>query len=545
MVLELVFFLLMLIWNLLLCVRYKAWQTDYIIQMLLNTLLNFFLIPFFGGLFGFFVSRFAKRLNAYLLLVFFALLGSPLANGLGYILSEVGVNIYPFLNMFDLFPPNLSWRPVSAFGHSILPYRWEIVGFWIFLTIGILFYKISQKNLRTRLVGLVTAGLISLLGLTLFLQPASKLLLSSDDPKESIMTDWDYYIVKHPDDKESTATFAIKEYDLEFTVGRELKASAVLKIDKNDLNEYPFTLYHGYHIQSVKNDKNQALSYVRDGDAVTVYNPGEQLINEICITYHGYSGICYSNLQGIFLPGYFPYYPHSGHQQVYNREQYSYERLVLEEAALFQVKVKSTQDVYCNLTSNGNNTFKGQSTGLTLLSGLYDSLTVDGITVVYPYLNTSEFTPKTITEFIHTHAGTSALGASVETVLITPKINDTSPYTRYAPFSDHLLIQQILGFDITYKDQLADSKKQELDRAYRLYLENPSGVREHVRGYLESRNDAFPDMDPKDFGEPNATEYLINYIDFYGEEKGLANISEYLNDKTNRTHWKEFIKNRD
>lgn len=493
---------------------------------------------------GFVVSKLAKRLNAYLLLVFFTLLCSPLANSLGNILSEFGVNIYPFLKTFDLFPPALNWRPVAAFGHSVLPYRWELVGFWTLLIIGLLFWKMSEKGRRIRRVGILTAFGMSLLCFALFLQPASKLLLASDDPKESIMADWDYYMVKHPDDNESTATFAIKEYDLEFTVGRELQTTAVLKVDKNDLKEYPFTLYHGYRIQSVTNNKGQALSYVQEGDAVTVYNPGGQIINKICITYHGYSGICYSNLQGVFLPGYFPYYPHSGHQPVYNREQYGYERIILEEPVLFQIKVNSAQTVYCNLTPDGNNTFTGQSTGLTLLSGLYDTVAVDGITVVYPYLYTSEFTPEKIMGFIHTYAGTPALDASVKAVLISPCINDTSPHTRYAPFSDHLVLQQILGFETTYQNQLVDSRKLELDKAYRLYAEDPAGVRKLVKENLERRKEAFQDMDPENFGEPSATEYLIKYLDYYGEVKGLTKVSEYLSDKANRTYWKDFIQKR-
>ena len=106
-------------------------------------------------------------------------------------------------------------------------------------------------------------------------------MLASDDPKASIMADWDYYMQKHKDISETAATFEIKEYDLEFTVGRELRATAVLKIDKNNLNEYPLTLYHGYRIQSVADGNGQALSYAQEGDAVTVYNPGGQIINEI------------------------------------------------------------------------------------------------------------------------------------------------------------------------------------------------------------------------------------------------------------------------
>lgn len=107
-----------------------------------------------------------------------------------------------------------------------------------------------------------------------------------------------------------------------------------------------------------------------------------------------------------------------------------------------------------------------------------------------------------------------------------------------------MVLQQILGFETTYQNQLVDSRKLELDKAYRLYAEDPAGVRKLVKENLERRKEAFQDMDPENFGEPSATEYLIKYLDYYGEVKGLTKVSEYLSDKANRTYWKDFIQKR-
>lgn len=73
------------------------------------------------------------RINGCLGLVLFTLLGSPLSNYLGemfYSFSrDVSINIFPFLRLFDVFPPSLNYAPIFAFGQSVLPYRWLTVLF--------------------------------------------------------------------------------------------------------------------------------------------------------------------------------------------------------------------------------------------------------------------------------------------------------------------------------------------------------------------------------------------------------------------------------
>jgi len=108
-----------------------------------------------------------------------------------------------------------------------------------------------------------------------------------------------------------------------------------------------------------------------------------------------------------------------------------------------------------------------------------------------------------------------------------------------------LVLQQILELESAYRNQLVDSRKLELDKAYHRYVEDPDGTRKLINDNLERRKKAFPDMDTEGWGEPSATEYLIKYLDDYGENNGLVKVSDYLSDKTNRTYWKDFIQNRD
>lgn len=535
--LVLAFSVLMLAWGFALCAQYRVWKAEFFVHLLLNVLLNLCLIPCFGVLLGMVLALLVKRVNAYLILVLFTLLGSPLGDGLGYVVYEsLKINIYPFLNLFNLFPPNLNWRPVEAFGLSILPYRWELIGAWILLSIGLLCWKLADRQTIFRRAGAASGVVLSLACLLLFLQPASKLLLSSDNPRDSIMADWEYYFVHHKEneDREVEAAFAITQYDLDLTVGNELKATAVVTVDRQDLPEYLLTLYHGYRLKSVTTQDGTALPFTQVGDYITVQNPELHTIQSLRLTYRGHSAIYYSNLQGVYLPGFFPYYPHSGHHPVYDRDSQGIQRFVLKEPVLFQVKIHSSQTVYSNLTANDGNTFSGQSTGVTLLSGFYDMVTVEGVTVVYPYLNTREFLPQTIAEFVHTQTGTPAVSDSVKTILLTPDINDISPYTAYAAFSDHLTLHQILGINESYQSQLASSKKRALDSAYRKYVENP----EYIRKFAEESRDPQA-TDPNSL---TAVQALVDYLDYYGEEDGLARVAAYLQDDADSRHWREFIR---
>ena len=75
----LVFWGIVLLWNLMLCIKFQVWQADYLIQTFWGTVLNDILIPCCGILIGMTLAQLANRLNAYLLLVLFVLLSSPIA----------------------------------------------------------------------------------------------------------------------------------------------------------------------------------------------------------------------------------------------------------------------------------------------------------------------------------------------------------------------------------------------------------------------------------------------------------------------------------
>lgn len=109
-----------------------------------------FFLPCCAAAMGMSASLLFHRINGCLGLVLFTLLGSPLSNYLGemfYSFSrDVSINIFPFLRLFDVFPPSLNYAPIFAFGQSVLPYRWLTVLFWFMLSLFVISLKTGRET---------------------------------------------------------------------------------------------------------------------------------------------------------------------------------------------------------------------------------------------------------------------------------------------------------------------------------------------------------------------------------------------------------------
>lgn len=532
----LIFWGVMFLWNLALCIKLQVWHVDYLLEMFAGTVLNDLLIPCCGILIGIALSQLANRLNAYLLLVVFVLLASPVANALCVLPYETaGLNLFPLVRLFELFPPSLSWRPVYAFGHPILPYRWLAAAFWCLLALGILSVKLRPQRERRRWVRAAALWAGGAACLALVVTPQSMVLLESEDVRESVMADWNYYYegegLEQP--PAVAADFSVTEYDMTLSVGRELKADVRVAVDRTDLPQYRFTLYHGYRLRTVEDGDGNELPFTQEDDYITVDAQGRE-IRELRMVYRGHSPIFYSNLQGLYLPGQFPYYPHSGHAPVYDMDHQGTYPFFLEQPVPFRVRVNSLQKIYCNLPE-ADHVFSGETTGLTLLAGRYSSFETQGVTVVYPYLYPEEFSPENLESLVAAYRGTDALPESCRTLLFTPNCNISSPYESYAQFSDHVTSLQALGFEEYYRAQLLPPNKQALGSAYERYTNDPEGTRSF---WMERRAQSSMNA------EPAAMDLLLEYLDANGEERGLEEIRRYLEDDADTRHWREFFAER-
>lgn len=521
-----IFFVVQLLSNLVFCILYDEWHFQYLMQTFFNCFLSFLLIPLLGELFGLVLSQSVNRLNSYLLLAFVSLLSSSIVNDIAITLNETAqINIFSFINLFNPYPPSLDWTPVFSFGHSILPYRWTIVLFWLFLLTALLHINVHGRQKYLKKISIILPVILSIVCLVITCAPQSRVLIGSDDPKNSIMNDYNYYR-KNQDSRNEKANFGITDCDLELSIGLELKATAAMCVDKPDLDEYHFTFYHGYLIDSLRDENNEKLKFEQAGDYLTIYNENKNL-NSFTLKYHGHSNICYSNVQGIFLPAYFPYYPHAGFESIYDTGHQSYNRLSNDKMCNYTVKINGPQKYYCNLDETEKNTFSGNTNGLTILAGMYEETEIDGVTLIYPYLKPREYTAESMAEFIHENKGTPAFNDDVKKVMIIPSV-DASTYTSYVAYSDYIITLQILGFSDRFREQQIPSYKEDLKSVYQMYISAPELFAETLEG-------------AKTLTEPTIEVYIADYVDYIGEEEALANIEQYLNDDSDTRTYQEFF----
>lgn len=550
-VIILIFFAFFNIWSLLLFIKYRnfnCWHGKFIIQTVLNMLLSHFFVPCCAAAMGMSASLLFRRINGCLGLVLFVLLGSPLSNYLGEMLYEfsrnVSINIFPLLRLFDIFPPALNYQPVYAFGQSVLPYRWLTALFWLLLSLFVISLKTGERNRRFRVAPAVFASL-ALVFLVVSQLPTSRVIVGSDDPKYSMeYGDKEYYYKAYDfysDDYDEDGTnkewarfekeFDVTDYDLEIKVGNNLHVRAAITVDKPNLEKYDFTLYHGYKISSVRDGDGNKLRFKQDGDHFTVFNPEKKSLDRIVLKYSGFSTQYYSNIQGLFLPGYFPYYPHSGSLPVYNMEMGEIYRFMLDEPTHFKVKVNSSQTVYSGLEQTGKNEFEGSTTGVTLVSGLYDCYEKDGVKMVYPYLHFYCGQEKQRAKFFDKYRSTETLPDNIKTVIIIPSIESSGGYTGYCQFDNYLVSKEILQIDEDYKNQSIEPWKFDVYQNYMNYANGNESTREFMR---ENGSE-----------EGYSTYDFIQYINRVGEEEALKRMSKYLNDHNDRRTVSEFYADAD
>lgn len=550
-VIILIFFAFFNIWSLLLFIKYRnfnCWHGKFIIQTVLNMLLSHFFVPCCAAAMGMSASLLFRRINGCLGLVLFVLLGSPLSNYLGEMFynfsRNVSINIFPLLRLFDIFPPALNYQPVYAFGQSVLPYRWLTALFWLLLSLFVISLKTGERNRRFRVAPAVFASL-ALVFLVVSQLPTSRVIVGSDDPKYSMeYGDKEYYYKAYDfysDDYDEDGAnkewarfekeFDVTDYDLEIKVGNNLHVRAAITVDKPNLEKYDFTLYHGYKISSVRDGDGNKLRFEQDGDRFTVFNPERKSLDRIVLKYSGFSTQYYSNLQGLFLPGYFPYYPHSSSLPVYNMGMGEIYRFVLDKPTHFRVKVDSNQTVYSGLEQTGKNEFEGKTTGVTLVSGLYDCYEKDGVKMVYPYLHFYCGQEKQRAKFFDKYRSTETLPDNIKTVIIIPSIESSGGYTGYCQFDNYLVSKEILQIDEDYKNQSIEPWKFDVYQNYMNYANGNESTREFMR---ENGSE-----------EGYSTYDFIQYINRVGEEEALKRMSKYLNDHNDRRTVSEFYADAD
>ena len=333
---------------------------EYIWHIIWNLFVNIFLIMELGMLIGSLLSGIRWRIIAYLLMIGVSYLVSPypeqMADQICRSVKAGKTSIYAFVEACNIMPlVHTGFAPSFSFGESILPYRIALILFWIMIVVTLLIFS-SRKTRKCTILGVI----FSILCFYVYSLPSSKLIMNSS-PDNAVGHEQYYYLTEGDKTKTEDGNYQITAYKMELTIGRQLQADVVIDVDES-LKEYKMTLYHGYKIESAVDEDNKELNVSQKGDYVTLTNTSGEEIHKIQLKYSGSAAAYYSNYQGIFLPGYFGYYPRAGYVPLFDDTTWSMADAFVDENTEFMVKVHTKQHLYTNLEKEGE-WYKGKCDG--------------------------------------------------------------------------------------------------------------------------------------------------------------------------------------
>lgn len=353
------------------------------------SILYFFLANIIAILIGLLCSTIKKTAAAYLILIICSFVFSPMTSRLtGEIYNRSDESIYPLWRIFEIFPKTFS-HDIAASGVNANIKSLSIIIFWISLfAIIAMFTVFSFRIKRAKQIAATICLAVFVLSGAGTLMPYSSISLDTN----SLGSDAEHYVFQDPENfviqKNEEPNFEITGYDMNFKIKNLLSGDVTVKVDNPNLTEYHFTLYYGYKLKSVTNSNGEKLKYDRDGDYITVHTDAPT--ESFNFKYKGFSQVFYSNSQSCELLGGFAYYPINGFRYVYSLADQGSIRTKLSKSVPMSVKVDCGKTMFSNLESTGKNTFEGTSDSLTLVSGFYKEISIDGIRMIYPYYDASE-----------------------------------------------------------------------------------------------------------------------------------------------------------
>jgi hypothetical protein len=495
----------------------------HIIQVLA---LNYLLIPIVGIVGGLAVSLKFPRLPAYGVLTAFVIATSPMArNALG------GTWLYNIHLWFSLYPLQGIGSINHSFGFSVLPYRWALMLFWLGIFGAIIMWQLHDKSRANRTVSVAVCCAISISSAVMFSQPMSVL---DHEYHHSISH------LQHYDDFEVrniSPAFVVTDMKLDLNIKNQLEAVVTIGVDRGDLTEYQFTLYHGYRIQNIFDQDGNTLEFLQEGDYIVIVPTNH--VDSFRFDYEGFSHSFYSNSQGIYLSGSFPWYPRAGFFPLIG-EFWEFTTINSHAPIEFRMTLQSPHQIYTNLEQSADGSFVGTTQGVIIYSGFLTEIEIDGIRVVYPYMALSSIPSEDeIRENVRELTQGTVFNINpIRHIFVVP----VRPFASDTTYGDVLELRSILMLNYSYEMQYVLPQKYDLYFvSVFLYNEAPLEFESILMGELgEEACCDNQTLDCENTPEPIAT-FTTQAIESFGGERAFELINEYLFDNSDTRTVTEFF----
>lgn len=421
-----------------------------------------FLLYFLAILLGLLISMSSSRIKAIAALTgVFALFSRIILP----IIMQIVTRSEKWTHIVDVF--GIMNRNYGAFCDLFYNYSTENVNlqrilFWILLVVSLLFLFRAREKKK-----LITGVLFSLTLITFifYIQPSGERYISGN--WGAYAADGHYYDClfgsetglgystadEYPGIGRSykEADFKILRYSGSLSAKRQLNASIDVEVDQGNLPEYCFTLYHGYKLSDVTDEKGNSISFEQDADHIRLDTKNCQSIKKIHFEYAGYSREYVTTSQAVLLGGNFPYLPFPGWLEYKGEPKdntlYSdeYSLKGLRYPVEYDIEFPTDAKMYTNLTECADSHFEGKSEGATFISSKFMRETKVGNATLYYSLLSAAYWDKNIVktkqEFRNTIKKYPALAGTKNI-----KIFDVSSMQMAVPMwyvaKDHLIASQ-------------------------------------------------------------------------------------------------------
>lgn len=468
-------------------------HAEYLLHIIVCILLYLTGVMVVGTLLGMCASLMKTRVRAYVFIVIVALLVSPAGQLIAVTITELtDESMFAFYYPFAITPLEMRGCE-NSFGFTVQAYHVARLLFWMVLLGGFLLWKLRPQGKKAAVAAVPILLACAVVCAVIYALPSSKVIGTIDLNDGFGHNSWYYNRLRTSVEDSEKNPFQITEYKLELKIRRLLDAKVSMAVSDPVLEEYPFTLYHRYKVHRVTDGAGNELPFRQEGDSVTVQGNGA--VDRIVMEYAGYSADCYSNAQGVMLPGWFAYYPYAGYHSLTTNRGVSMKTLTLEKPVLFQVQADMDKPIYSNLKQTGTNTFEGVTDGVTLVSGFFDVFEKDGFRIVYPYLSYLH-NQEELEKTIDINRANGILNERVKTIFITGSASVNSDHILSYTCGDltELVNQFQLTGDQVYAGQIVmyyqgnyeGLLKRGEDQIRRGFTDNPFAI---MIGLLEQTRD--------------------------------------------------------
>lgn len=261
-----------------------------------------------------------------------------------------------------------------------------LILFWLFITLGAFFISVYKRGVICSLICFFIAIVMCSIYTSIRIDKNDEIYSFIKNDCVYYALESDYYGNEQSEAINVGDDFNITGYSMNVSICTGFKNTVSMKVDNPSLNEYVFTLYHRFSVESISDLSGNKLDYSVTGDQIRVVGNGN--LQGITICYGGYGAPCMADMENVFLPAGFPWYPYPSSKSIYTtkeQEGYYISGYVsnVHPKTEFTVNIDSVTKVFCNVPEN-DGVFLGKTESLMIVGGDYKRTSYKGIEFVYP-----------------------------------------------------------------------------------------------------------------------------------------------------------------